>query len=458
MFSQGGARDCSGVGRRDFLRIGGLGLGGMALPWWFQKAAEASGVEGYVKDKSIVFLFLCGGPSQMETFDPNMDAPAPMCSMTGEVKTSLPGVTFGSTFKKMAKLAKKMAVVRSYSPHGINDHAKAIRHVFTAGGQGASLGAIYTRLVNRSADKGGMPTFTQLIEQETDPQYMEDMQRMRSSNAAGRLGANCAPFAPGGNGKLNQDMRLNLPLERLDDRRGLLKELDRLNRASDTARKMVAVDEMHGRAVDLILGGATRKAMDLSREDPRNLRKYDTSRFVAGYLKKRRSHLGKRMLMARRLVEAGCRFVTVGMAGWDNHGNGNHPGMVEGMQLLGRPLDHAVSAFVEDVEARGLSDKVLLVITGEFGRTAKIQAKGGRDHWPGLCPLVFVGGGLKMGQVIGASQKGSDYPKTDPYRLGSLTSTMMHSMFDVGALRVQQGLPGDLVALAEKERVIGELF
>src|SRR5690606_129065 len=119
------------------------------------------------------------------------------------------------------------------------------------------------------------------------------------------------------------------------------------------------------------------------------------------------------LLMARRLCQAGCGFVTVGSAGWDNHANKIHPDVKDGMELLGRPLDHAVCAFLDDLERLGMSDDVLLVITSEFGRTPKLQPNGGRDHWPGIDTLVFAGGGLKMGQVIGESTSRAEEPKTD---------------------------------------------
>ena len=162
--------------------------------------------------------------------------------------------------------------------------------------------------------------------------------------------------------------------------------------------------------------------------------------------------------MARRLCEAGCGFVTVGSAGWDNHGNGKHPGVFEGMHLLGTPLDRAVSAFLEDVESRGLSEKILLVITGEFGRTTKIQAKGGRDHWPGLCTLAFAGGGLQMGQTIGRSTRTADLPATEPIRLENLFATIIHAMFEVGQLRLEQSVQRDLLRVIENTRPIEPLF
>ena len=188
------------------------------------------------------------------------------------------------------------------------------------------------------------------------------------------------------------------------------------------------------------------------------MEKYDTSKHQVGYLKKRPSTLGRRMLMARRLCEAGCGFVTVGSAGWDNHGNGNHPGVHEGMQFLSPPVDRAVSAFLDDVHERGLSDKILLVITGEFGRTPKLEKKGGRGHWPGLCPLIFAGGGLNMGQVIGKSRGTADLPDGDPLVLGNMVASIMHTLFDVGQLRLDSGVPQDLSRLITASEPIPQLF
>jgi uncharacterized protein (DUF1501 family) len=451
--SRFGTRDCSGASRRDFLRVGSLGLAGLTLPWLLRQSAAAKDLrESYIRERSVVLLFLCGGPSQMETFDPNMDAPAPWCSLTGELKTAIPGVTFGGTFPKLASHAKKLAVVRSYAPHGIADHAKAIRHVLTAGDPlklGSSMGSLAARLIGSNHPQTGAPCYSTLIEDEDDSQYREDMERMRSSSSPGQLGATCAPFASGGESEMSADMQLNLPSEVLHDRRSLVQSFDRLSRHADALSRQDTYDRFGQQAVDVLLGGATRDALDLSKEDPKVVARYDTSHMQTGWLKRRASSIGRQMLTARRLCEAGASFVTVGSAGWDNHGNGNHPGVVEGMHLLGTPLDHAVSAFLEDVEQRGLSDKILLVITGEFGRTPKIQANGGRDHWPGLCPLVFAGGGIQAGQVIGRSSRACDRPTTDPLELDHLSGTIMHSLLDVGQLRLVAGVPRDLLRVIE---------
>jgi hypothetical protein len=454
--------DCDGTTRRDFLRIGTLGLGGLTLPGLLAAQAAASeGRSNYVRGKSVVFLFLCGGPSHIETFDPHMDRPAPQCSVTGETKTLLSGVSFGGTLEKLAARADRLAIVRSYSPHDIADHALAIRHVLVAGdplGQKSSIGAIATKIRGESFSRAGSPTFVELIEDEIEDQYREDMERMRLGNGAGELGASCAPFAAWGGDGLQQNMKLNLPLARLNERRTLHASLDRLQRQIDSSGSMASFDEFEGQAVELLLGGRTREALDLSREDPRVVERYDTSHLSSGWHKRRPSTLGKRLLMARRLCEAGAAFVTVGMAGWDNHGNGNHPGVFEGMHTLGLPFDHAVSAFLDDINERGLSDDILLVVTGEFGRGPKFENQGGRPHWPGLCALAFAGGGLNMGQVIGRSLPTADYPATQPYRLSHMVATLMHAMFDVGQLRLDSSLPRALSQFVQSSEPIRELF
>jgi uncharacterized protein (DUF1501 family) len=162
--------------------------------------------------------------------------------------------------------------------------------------------------------------------------------------------------------------------------------------------------------------------------------------------------------MARRLVEAGCGFVTVQAAGWDNHADGNNPNMKDGMEMLGPPLDQALSTFLMDLEERGLTNDVLLVLTGDFGRTPRLNKGGGRDHWSNLCTLAFAGGGLKMGQVIGQSARRNDVPATEPISTPNLMATVMHTLFDVGQLRLQSSLPIDLLRFIESSSRIEALF
>jgi hypothetical protein len=253
------------------------------------------------------------------------------------------------------------------------------------------------------------------------------------------------------------NMSLKLQAGRLDDRQNLLGRLDQMKRRADAAGTMDGYDKFTQQAVDLLLGGAS-KALDLSSEDPRILERYDTSKFRVGKKEFRPADIGTQFLMARRLIEAGCGFVTLHSAGWDMHADGNNPGIFAGMEMLGRPLDKAMSAFLEDLEARGLDQKVLLIVTGDFGRTPKINNRGGRDHWARLGTLAFFGGGLKLGQVIGQSSRDNGVPATDPIDTGNLFATVMHALFDVGKLRLDSSVPRDLAARIEQSQPIKELF
>jgi len=443
--------------RREFLKIGALGLGGLTLPGLLAGRALAAAAGQPVKDKSVVLLFLSGGASHIETFNPNMDAPAAARSMTGAVQTSLPGVSFGGTFPLLSRHADKIAVVRSFR-HPIGDHVKAIEHVLCGGNPtAASMGSIYACLRGTNHPTTGIPTYSLQLGPEVDPQYRSERARIVKGSEPGDLGAAYAPFDPSGGSAILKNMQLNIARDRFDDRRQLLSALDAMKRQVDSNDGLAGVDKFTEQAYDLILGGAS-EAFDLKRESPSLREKYDTGMFDVGFKSFRKSTLGDQMLMARRLVEAGCGFVTVHSAGWDMHADGNNPGIEKGMEMLGRPVDKAVSAFLEDLESRGLSDKVLLLITGDFGRTPKINARGGRDHWTNLCTLALAGGGLNMGQVIGQSAKGNDIPASDPITTQDLMSTVLHTLFDIGSLRLVRGVPRELMALVENGKPIEGLF
>jgi uncharacterized protein (DUF1501 family) len=170
------------------------------------------------------------------------------------------------------------------------------------------------------------------------------------------------------------------------------------------------------------------------------------------------NQLGRQMLLARRLCEAGCGFVTVSDCGWDYHANGNSPKQMAGIYSMGGQVDHAVSAFIEDVRQRGLEDKILLAVTGEMGRTPRLNGNGGRDHYGELTPLLLFGGGLKMGQIIGQTDRQAGRALTDPYRPEHLLSTVMHTLFDVGRLRLEPDVPSEIIRLTEGARPIAQLF
>ncbi len=453
--------------------MGGLSLAGLLA----NKAASAE--LNFVHDKSVVLLYLSGGASQIETFDPKMDAPKEYRSVTGEVKTTLPGITFGGTFPKLASMADQLAVIRSHA-HKVGDHEKAHVHVLSGGTDpkgdqknGFSIGSCYTRLRGTNHPRTGLPTYMALNEVEIDGQYSKELRRFGKGSWPGSLGQSYGPFehqvgwgaASGKDDKKKSapmnpaaaNMTLNLPQGVLDDRRRLLASIDTFRKDLDRTGTMNAMDELSAQAMTLLSGGST-KAFDLTLEDPKTIEKYDTSRMQIGHKKFRPSTLGKQMLVARRLCEAGAGFVSVHSAGWDMHADNNNPGMDKGMAMLGTTMDQAVSAFLTDVQQRGLSEKILLVITGDFGRTPKLGKNTGRGHWAKLCPLVFAGGGLKMGQVIGASNEKAEEPATDPISPGDMMATIMHTMFDVGKMRLDSTIPRNLDQLIQAGQPIEPLF
>jgi hypothetical protein len=429
---------------------------------WKAKAAEA-GLP--VKDKSVVFLFMHGGPPQTETFDPKMDAPDGVRSAIGEVKTNIPGVTFGSTLKKLAAQADKMAVVRSFvTGNGNHD----IKPIVGRDSLGANLGSLYSRVAGGNRFDTGMPTNIALFPRAVVPGAQERVKQFGDFIATGPLGRACAPFVPGGSGQLQRDMTLAMPQGRLDDRRRLLSSVDSLRREVDASGSIEGLSGFQQQAFDTILGGVA-DAFDLSREDPRTVERYDTAplvpyssiRRVWNNHKNYRDHvnsLGKLMLMARRLVERGCGFVTVTTNFvWDFHADQNNATVQEGMHYVGLPFDHAVSAFIEDVHARGLSDKVLLVCCGEMGRNPKINAKGGRDHWGKIAPLMLSGGGLKMGQVIGESTRDGGEPNSEAVTSAHLLGTIMNTLLDIGQVRLMENLSREVKSLISGSEPIKNL-
>ncbi|HKB04084.1 MAG TPA: DUF1501 domain-containing protein [Gemmataceae bacterium] len=447
-------------GRREFLRVGALSLGGLALPG--APPIRASSLARSLADRSVVFLFLHGGPSQIETFDPHMDAPAEIRSATGELPTTLPGVTFGGSFPKLAKLADRLAIVRSFVT-GDGNHD--IKPVVGRDSFGANLGSVYAHVAGANHPDNGMPRNIALFPQAVDPATQPGTTAFGNFSATGPFGAAVSPFLPGAGGSLQKNLKLALPLDRFDDRRALLGELDRAKASLDDAQR-AGIDAAREKAVGVLLGGVA-DAFDLSRENARTVGRYDTAPLVRpenidkkwknynNYVDNAKT-LGKLLLLARRLCERGAGFVTVTTNFvWDMHSDVNNAPVAEGMGYMGPPLDHAVSAFLDDLEARGLSDRILLVCCGEMGRTPKINKNGGRDHWGNLAPLLLAGGGLKTGQVIGQSARNGGEPNSEPVRIKNLVATVLHSLFDVGQLRVTRGMPREILQMAEWDPIPG---
>jgi hypothetical protein len=456
-----------GYARREFLRIGTLGLGGLTLPHLLGARALAAGNKPITTGKSVIFLFQFGGPSQLETFDPKMNVPDSMRSVGGEIATALPGVTFGSSFPQLARRANRLAVVRSYNPGLRSNHD--INPLVCKETLGAALGSHYSRMVGMINPANGLPTNAALFPQSVDTRCHPVRFDFGNFLATGPIGSAFAPFVPGGGSTLQQNMRLNIPRDSLDDRRRLLAQLDTIKRELDNSGTLDAMDRLQAQAFDVILRGAV-DAFDLSKESPRTLARYDTAPLVrpdsinktyesSKYYVDHGKTLGKLLLQARRLCEAGCGFVMINTGFvWDMHGvKGVHAGIEEGFRYVAPPLDHAVSAFLDDVEQRGLSDRILLVMCGEMGRSPKISQIGGRDHHGTLGPLVLAGGGLPMGQVVGRSTADGNAPMDNPVHMRHLIGTIMHTLFDVAELRLRPDAAGDVAKVITESEPIRQL-
>ena len=395
--------------RRDFLKIGGASLCGLSLPGLLQAREQAVRQGAERKDTSIIFLFLNGGPSHYETFDPKPDNPLPFRSVVGALPTNIPGTLIGGLFKNLSQQADEFSLIRSYT-HNSADHADATHflmtgHAHRAAAFGAaqnqpSLGAVLSRYRGVVQSETLLPTYAK-----QDYIYGE---------GADWLGAAYTPFDI--RGRAMDDMTLKIPQERLTDRRSLLQSLDRFDRSLDRTGAMEALSEFEARAVDVVRG-RSREAFDLTRESPKLRERYGSGK----------EKLGEKLLLALRLAEAGVGLINVRYGSWDSHGTNpavNHGTIEEEMHKYVPELDAALSVFLEDLYARGLEQKVLLAVVGEFGRSPNVdKVSGGRDHWPLLGNQLLAGGGMKMGQIIGSSTTRGEEPNSNPVTPNDLRAT-----------------------------------
>ena len=438
------------------LRIGAHGLMGLGAANWLVNPAVAASKALPLSNKSVILLFLHGGPSQFETFDPKMTAPVGIQSATGEIQTVLPGITFGSSFPKLSQRADRLNIVRSFAAGDGNHDIKPVvcKETF-----GSNIGSLYARVAGANRPGSGMPTNALLFPRSVDSSTGPEISAFGKFDSTGTLGSGFSPFVPGTGGELQQNLELKVSIDRLGDRRALLSELDRQRFHLDERGRVEVSNPLQMQAFSTLIGGVA-GAFDLSKEDPSTIARYDTAPLVRPdqinrkwnnynhYVDNAKS-LGKLLLLARRLCEAGCGFVTVTTSFvWDMHADANNATVEEGMRYLGPPLDHAISAFLDDVQSRGLSDKILLVATGEMGRTPRINQNGGRDHWGNLTPLLMAGGGLKSGQVIGQSSRDGAEPSSEPIRIKNLVSTMLQTLIDPAELRLMPGIPREVIAAA----------
>jgi len=456
----GSTARCSGpYSRRSFLEAGSLLLGGLGLSDLLRSRAAAKQAGQVPADTSVILIWLQGGPSHMETYDLKPEAPADYRGECVPISTAVPGIEVCEHLPLHAQVADKLVLIRSIS-HGFANHA--------AGAGRFLSGYEPFKLLDPLAQFPCLgPVVSKMLEGRRDPampRYVADASNVYGGGSA-QLGPAYLPFVVGGDPNAEGFKVNNLSLmpkvkERLDDRKLLLDSLDDLRRDIDQWRLMDSMDKYNREAVDLLTSGKARDAFDLSKESPNVRNRYGRHKW------------GQRALLARRLVEAGTSFVTMqmqnpgisgGIGNWDIHAVNGH--LFDDARARLPVFDRAVSALIEDIYQRGLDKKVMVIVSGEFGRTPRINPqKGtssrvvqpGRDHYPGAMSVLVSGGGMRTGQVIGSTTAKGERPKDRPLDPNDLLATVYRHLGIDYQKRVpnQAGIPAPLIPHGD---VIGEL-
>lgn len=402
-------RFCDGLSRRNFLKIGGLGLGGLSLSQLL-KAEAGAGVGR--SHKAVIMIFLPGGPSHQDMFDLKTDAPSEVRGPFNPISTNVPGMQICEHMPRLAKMADKYSVIRSMV--GAEDNHYAVqcltgRHARNAPPGGwPCLGSVVSKL--QGPVTKSVPPFVGLSPKMGHTPWSDN-------GRAGFLGIAHAPFEPNkGSGK--DDMVLNgVTLDRLADRKALLGSFDQLRRDADASGMMEGVDAFNQQAFGILTSSRLLDALDVEKE-PASIR----ARYGKGDPRNRDDggpKLMEHFLVARRLVEMGCRCVTLAFSRWDHHGD-NFGALRQDLPLL----DQGVSALIQDLHDRGLDQDVSVVVWGEFGRTPIINKDGGRDHWPRVSCAMLAGGGMRHGQVIGATDRLGGEAVARPVLFGEVFATL----------------------------------
>ena len=427
---------CDGLKRRSFLQAGFLGLGGLALPQLLKARAQAG---TRAKKTSVIYIELTGGPTHFETYDPKPEAPSEYRGPFGVVKSNLPGVYFSELMKEQAKVADKLAVIRSIhhasSSHDTSSHLTQTGYYKNGrkGGKNSFPAIAATTAMLKGANSPGVPP------------YVSVSRAMRNGRAS-FLGNAYDPFIASGDPNKddfkvnNLDLLPELELQRVNDRRGLLDSLDGSLRLLDNTRTAESIGKFNGQAFDLLTGDRARKAFNIGEENLKTRERYG------------RNTTGQSMLLARRLVEAGVSYVTVTVGSWDDHSK-----IADRMKSKGPAYDQGLAALIADLHERGLNRDVLVVAMGEFGRTPRINKSAGRDHWGRLMSVLMAGGNYRMGQIIGSSNSKGEVPTDNPYRPESVL-TMMYKHLGINLGTTITDHTGRPRYLLESHRPIKELI
>jgi hypothetical protein len=423
---------CDGISRRNFLRIGALGMGGIALPQLLRAEAAAGRRPG---SKSVIMIYLPGGPPHQDTFDLKLNAPSELRGEFKPISTNVAGLQICEHLPLLARQAHRYSVIRSLSD-AAGDHSDFMCQTGRPKtnqppGGWPSIGSCVSRVLGPA--EPAVPAFIGL----------EPRMKHRPYNAAtsGYAGVANDAFRPAQ--EAAQDMVLNgISTDRLADRRSLLSSLDNFHREVDSLGLMSGMDSFNQSAFGMLTSSRLLDALNLEKE-PLSVRE----RYGQGDPKVHGDAapmLNQQFLAARRLVEAGVRFVTVAYGFWDYHSK-NFENARKDLPLF----DQALSALLVDLNERGLSQDVSVIVWGEFGRTPVINPQGGRDHWPKANFALLAGGGMKMGQIIGATDRVGAEPSERPVRFAEVFATLYHNLgIDVNQTTIPDltGRPQYLVA------------
>ena len=391
---------CDGVPRRHFLKVGALGLGGLMLPDLMRAEAR----EGKSSSKALINIHLSGGPSHQDMWDLKPQAPAEIRGEFRPIPTNVAGMEICEHMPRLAKMADKFVLVRGMVG-SVDEHSYSTA---MTGFPEASL-----------KSSGGRPSIGSVISKlnhgttSSKDQSLPYVSLM-GSVTPGYLGPVHGPYVPDGQGRGNLSLG-KINADRMKSRTELLHELDTMRRDSDQTGKMGAMDEFTQRAVDVVTSGKMADALDLQKEKPETLKRYVPAgnNYMSG---------NRNFLMARRLVEAGVRCVAMSWGGWDTHEN-NFKHLRDQLPAL----DQGLSSLIEDLHDRGMDKDVTIVMWGEFGRSPKISDKAGRDHWPRVSAAFLAGGGLRMGQVVGSSDRLAG-DAVVPVHVHQVHSTLYHAL------------------------------
>ena len=406
---------CDGHSRRHFLKLGGLALGGMSLPQVLSAQAASGGTTG--GNKAVIMIYLSGGPSHQDMYDLKMKAPIEIRGTFKPIPTNVPGIEICEHLPLLAKSMDKFAIIRSLYGSPDQHASDMCLSGYPIGPKGQqddhpALGSVLSKLLG-PVERAVPPSVGLTIKTKHIPYCTPGL--------PGFLGQAHSAFLP--DGPEMADMKLNgVTLDRLRDRRGLLSSFDSLRRsAQDRASK--GLDAFTHTAFEVLTSSKVSQALDLEREDPKVRDRYGRGSNAPAFGEDAGPHWMDQFLMARRLVEAGVRCVTLSFGSWDRHG-ANFQRLPE--QL--RKFDQGITALVEDLHARGLDKDVSVVAWGEFGRTPRINKDGGRDHWTPVSCALLAGGGMRTGQVIGSTNKLGEVPQERPVHYQDVFATLYHRL------------------------------